>query len=113
MTAKVLQEDLITQDDRETIIRTDFILCAWDNKWVTVEAALIFTSHDIQRAAERASPIHNITKGKTFAAVVAQEINPELIKFANELNVAIFHIEMRAVPLINPPATPAYTGKRK
>ena len=113
MTAKALQEDRITQDDRETILRTDFILSAWDNKWVTVEAALILTGRDIQRAADRASLLHKITKGKTFAAVVAQEINPELFKFANQLNVAMFDIEMQAVPLINPPATPVYTGKRK
>lgn len=68
------------------------MLTADHNRQVMIEASLTIDQNDLNRAAERAAIMAQITQGTAYAAVAAEEIDPALRTIAEEKNVTIFHI---------------------
>lgn len=91
---KALNDGLLTADDNESLQEADFVLAAQGNRHVIVEASLTLDERDIRRASQRAAILSQATQGQAHAAVATEEIGPGQRALAEDLNVAIFQIEM-------------------
>lgn len=89
-----LNNGSLTEHDSEEIQEADFVLTADHNRHAVVEASLTIDKNDIIRAAERAAIMSHITQGTAYAAVAAEEIDPELRSIAEDMNVTIFQINL-------------------
>ena len=89
-----LNNGSLTEHDSEEIQEADFVLTADHNRHVVVEASLTIDEDDLSRAAERAAIMAHITQGTAYAAVAAEEIDPELRSIAEEMNITIFQINL-------------------